>query len=51
MQRYKDNEFGRIVTERELEQEWKYCECEGDFYDWLDKLIANGTIEYTGEEN
>lgn len=51
MQRYKDNELGRIVTERELEQEWKYCEYDEDFYDWLDKLIANGTIEYVKEEN
>ena len=51
MQKYKDNEQNRIVTERELEQEWLYCEYKVDFYDWLDRLIANGVIEYVKEGN
>lgn len=48
---YKDHEFRRVVTERELEQEWLYCEYKEDFYDWLDGLITDGIIELIEEEN
>ena len=50
MQKYKDSQFNRIVTERELEQEWNYGEYDEDFYDWLDELIKEGKIELIKEE-
>lgn len=49
MQKYKDNQFNRILTEEELEQEWKYCEYDEDFYDWLNGLIKDGDIELVKE--
>lgn len=51
MLKYKDNQFNRTLTEKELEQEWKYGEYDEDFYDWLDKLIEEGGIELLKEEN
>ena len=49
MLKYKDNQFNRVLTEKELEQEWRYGEYEEDFYDWLDGLIEEGSIELLKE--
>lgn len=51
MQRYKDNQFNRILTERELEQEWKYGEYDEDFEEWLEVLINDGTLQEYKEDN
>jgi hypothetical protein len=50
MLKYKDKQFDRILTERELEQEWIYGEYDEDFDDWIQALIKEEEIELIKEE-